>query len=137
MFSPGIRCHPSGRQFPVWAFLLRIQSSPLTRWAVVSAVGEANGPHDADSNRANLAPEFPACRTPKRGLNAAQGDFSDAPHLCLRCPVGGLNAKACHDRRQVTGKVCRLDFYREFAFRLRLLQTLLQSRFTAFSPIDH
>jgi NAD(P)-dependent dehydrogenase (short-subunit alcohol dehydrogenase family) len=34
------------------------------------------------------------------------------------------------------GKVCRLDFCREFAFRLRLLQTLLQS-FPAFSPIDN
>src|SRR5579864_8742621 len=86
---------------------------------------------------ANLAAELAACRTPKGGFNAAQGDFSDAPQLCPRCPVGGLNAKACHDRRQVTGKVYRVDFCREFALRLRLLQTLLQSRFTAFSPIDH
>jgi hypothetical protein len=42
--SPGIRGHPSGRQFPVWAFSFRIQSPPLARWAVVSAAGEANGP---------------------------------------------------------------------------------------------
>src|SRR6201997_1648339 len=83
------------------------------------------------------AADLAACRTPKRGFNAAQGDFSDAPQLCPRCPIGGLNAKACHDRRQVTGKVCWLDFPRKFAFRLRLLETLLQSRFTAFSPIDH
>jgi hypothetical protein len=91
----------------------------------------------AHSNPANLAAELPTGRTPKRGFNAAQGDFSDAPQLCPRCPVGGLNTKARHDRGQVTRKVCRLDFSRELAFRLCALQTLLQSRFTAFSPIDH
>ena len=81
--------------------------------------------------------DLAACRTRKAGFNAAQGDFGDAPQLCLRCPVGSLNAKACHDRRQVTGKVRRLDFCREFTFRLGLLQALLESRFTVFSPIDH
>ena len=89
------------------------------------------------SPAANLAAELSARRTQSVAFNAAQGNFSDAPQLCPRCPVGGLNAKARDDRRQVTGKVCRLDFCREFAFRLRLLQTLLQSRFTTFSPIDH
>src|SRR6202008_1064028 len=101
-----------------------------------SLVRRSEWPQDVHSNRVNLAAELPACRTPKHGFNTTQGDFSDAPQLCPRCPVGGLNAKACHDRRQVTGKVCRLDFLREFAFRLRLLQTLLQSRFAAFSPVD-
>jgi hypothetical protein len=55
------------------------------------------------------------------GFNAAQGDFCDAPQVCPRCPIGSLNAKACHERRQVTGKVCGMDLCREFAFRLRLL----------------
>src|ERR1700756_1848886 len=86
--------------------------------------------------RISLA-ELPTGGAPKRGFNAAQGDFSDAPQLCPRCPVGGLNTKACHDRGQVTRKVCWLDFCWEIAFRLRALQTLLQSRFTAFSPVDH
>ncbi len=45
-----------------------------------------------------------------RAINAAQGDCSDAPQLCPRCPVGGLNAKACHYRRQVTGKSLRVGF---------------------------
>jgi NAD(P)-dependent dehydrogenase (short-subunit alcohol dehydrogenase family) len=83
-------------------------------------VRRSEWPQDADSNRAKLAAKLAACRTPKGGFNAAQGDFSDALQLCPRCPVGGLNAKACHYRRQVTGKVCGLDFCREFAFRLRL-----------------
>jgi hypothetical protein len=45
-------------------------------------------------------------RTPggalEAGFNATQGDFSDAPQLCPCCSVGGLNAKACHDRREVS-----------------------------------
>jgi len=72
-----------------------------------------------------------ACRIAKRAFNTAQGDVTDAPQLCPRCSVCGLNAKACYYRRQVTGKVCGLDFCREFAFRLRLLPTCLKSRFTA------
>src|SRR6516164_10309285 len=73
----------------------------------------------------------------KSRFNAAQGDFSDAPQLCSRCAVRGLNSKACHYRGQITGKVCGLDFCRELALRLRLLQAPLYGRFTAFSPIDH
>src|ERR1700752_1114642 len=67
------------------------------------------------------AADLAACRTRKAGFNAAQGDFCDAPQVCPRCSIGSLNAKACHERRQVTCKVCRLDFCGKFAFRLRLL----------------
>src|ERR1700745_4130819 len=74
----------------------------------------------------NRPAELAACRSRKAGFNAAQGDFGNAPQLYPRCPVGSLNAKACHHRRQVTSKVSRPDLCREFAFRLRLLQALLQ-----------
>lgn len=77
---------------------------------------------------ANLAADLAACRTRKAGFNGMHGDFSDAPQLCPVCLVGGLNAKACHDRGEVTGKVCRLDFWRELGFRLRLFRGKCRGR---------
>lgn len=71
---------------------------------------------DAHPDRASLPADLDACRTRKAGFNAAQSDFSDAPQLCPRCAVSGLNANACHCRRQVMGKVCGLDFCREEGF---------------------
>jgi hypothetical protein len=53
---------------------------------------------------ATLAAELTACRIAKRAFHAEQRDVSDAPQLCPRCPVSGLNAKTCHDRRKVTGR---------------------------------
>src|SRR5579864_6773113 len=73
-----------------------------------------------DTDRSGPA-DLAACRTRKAGFNAAQGDFCDAPQVCPRCPIDSLNAKACHERRQVTGKVCGMDLCGKFAFRLRLL----------------
>src|SRR5713101_8723482 len=89
------------------------------------------------ANRTNLAADLAVCKARKADFNTTHGDCSDTAQLCPCCPVGGLNAKACHDRREVAGKVCGLDLSRELALRLRLLQALLQSRFTTFSPIDH
>jgi len=97
---------------------------------LVYRVSDGCGAH---SDRTNLAAELAACGTRKADFNTTQGDCSDTPQLCSCRPVGGLNAKACHDRREVTGEVGWLGFCRELALRLPLLQATLYDRFTAFS----
>jgi hypothetical protein len=75
----------------------------------------------------------PRCRItrledPTAGFQCSAKRFQRRAALVFKPPTG-QRGQSC-----VTGKVCRLDFCREFAFRLRLLQTLWCNTTVKISP---
>jgi hypothetical protein len=88
LHDKGHNCAGNCRAGPIWRPHLRqpnharLQGSENRKCNRPAFSGTNLFFDDLERLREVVAAELPAGRTPQRGFNAAQGDFSDAPQLC-------------------------------------------------------